>query len=182
MQERVIYNNYDLWEDYADESRAYLMEDTPADEITDNMVWDEIYQYDNFAWDDALYDLKKFFNGHGYFMIRGYVGRWDGEYAAGHIFNNFEDMFYEATIDCDYIKMWDEDGHFYLKCSHHDGTNLYEIKRITDKAYQFADNWAYNWGDERTEKEIHDIIWNSNFMSSLPHFAHNVYGCKKRSA
>ena len=182
MKERVIYNNYDLWEDYADDCRELLTEEYDEEDITDNMIWDEIYAQDSLNWDDEFYNLKDFFSGHGFFMIRGNVGRWDGTHAAGKIFSNFEDIFYEVTRDCAYIKMWDENGHFFLQCSHHDGTNIFEIKRITYKAYQFADNWAYNWDDKRTEREIHDIIWDSNFLSSLPHYAHNVYGCKKRSA
>lgn len=183
MKQRIIYNNCDLWDDYAQDAIETLhANDYTDEEITDEMIWNDIYFIDECAWDDEHTRLKEFFNGHGYFMIRGTVGRWDGTRAAGHIFDDFDKMFYEATRDCDYVKMWDEDGHFYLKCSHHDGTNTFEIKRITDKAYTFADNWSYNWSDERTEQQIHDIIWNSNFLSSLPHFAHTVYGCKKRSA
>lgn len=180
MKERIIYNNYDLWEDYADDARAFLAEDYPEEDITDNSIWDEIYFQDNLNWEDEHERLKDFFTGHGYFMIRGYVGRWNGRHAAGYVFNDFDDMFYKAVKDCDYIKMWDENGHFYLQCSHHDGTNLFEIKRINYKAYEFIDNWSYSWNDDRTEAEIHSIVWNSNFLSSLPHFAHTVYGCKKR--
>lgn len=180
MRERIIYNNYDLWEDYADDARAFLAEEYPEEEITDNSIWDEIYFQDNINWEDEHERLKDFFTGNGYFMIRGYVGRWDGRHAAGYVFDDFDDMFYQAVKDCDYIKMWDENGRFYLKCSHHDGTNLFEIKRINQKAYEFIDNWSYSWDDDRTEAEIHSIVWNSNFLSSLPHFAHTVYGCKKR--
>ena len=178
--ERIIYNNYNLWEDYSDDTRAFLAEENPEEEITDNSIWEEIYFQDNLNWEDEHKRLKDFFTGHGYFMIRGYMGRWDGRRAAGYVFDDFDDMFYKAVKDCDYIKLWDENGHFYLKCSHHDGTNLFEIKRINYKAYEFIDNWAYSWDDDRTEAEIHSIVWNSNFLSSLPHFAHTVYGCKKR--
>lgn len=180
MRERIIYNNYDLWEDYADDARAFLAEEYPEEDITDNSIWEEIYFQDNINWEDEHEQLKDFFTGNGHFMIRGYVGRWDGRHAAGYVFDDFDDMFYKAVKDCDYIKMWDENGHFYLKCSHHDGTNLFEIKRISSKGYDFIDNWNYNYGDTRTEEKIHTIVWNSNFLSSLPHFAHTVYGCKKR--
>jgi hypothetical protein len=103
-------------------------------------------------------------------MLRGTVQRWNGNREAGYVFNDFDEMFYKAVADCDYIKIWDENGHFYIKCSHHDGTNIYEIKRINYKAYDFIDKWSYNWNDNRTEEEIHDIVWNSNFLSSLPHY------------
>ena len=185
MKERVIYNSYDLWDDYADECIEYIKdfrdchdEDINAT-ITDDEIWQRIYDYDRLNWEDEYERLREFFNVHGHFIIRGCVGRWDGTYSAGYVFDNFDDMFYKATKDCDYIKMWDENGHFYLKCSHHDGTNLFEIKRLSDKGYEFIDNWEYDWNDKRTEKQIHDIVWNSNFLSSLPHYVHNIYGCKK---
>lgn len=178
-KERIIYNNYDLCNMF-DDARAFLLEEHDKDEITDSMVWDEIYFQDSLNWQDESERLTDFFTGHGSFLIRGYVGRWDGDFAAGAVFDNWESMFADATKDCDYVKIWDENGHFYLKCSHHDGTNLFEIKRLSDAGYSFIDNWEYNWDDERSERQIHDIVWNSNFLSSLPHFAHTVYGCRKR--
>ena len=29
------------------------------------------------------------------------------------------------------------------------------------------------------EEELHTKMWNNNFMTSLPHFARDVYGCKE---
>ena len=176
MKERLIYSNYDLWEDYAEEARAYLEEEYPEKEISEGNIWEEIYFQDTLNWEDEHERLKDFFNGHGYFLLMGTVGRWNGQHQAGYVFNDFDDMFYKAVRDCDYIKLWDENGHFYLKCSHHDGTNLFEIKRISYKALYFIEDWT----NDKSIPEKHAIVWNSNFLSSLPHFAHTVYGCKKR--
>ena len=178
MKTCIIYNNYDLWEDYAEDCKDFLLEEYPDEEINDNALWEEIYFQDNLNWEEEHERLKEFFNGHGYFLLTGTVGRWNGTRAAGYVFNDFDDMFYKAVKDCNYIKLWDENGHFYIECSHHDGTNLFEIKRINEKAYNFIDNWAHNWDDDRTEKQIHNIVWNSNFLSSLPHYARTVYGVK----
>lgn len=177
MKKCVIYDNYCLY-DMFDDCKDFLKEAYEESEITDNMVWDEIYFCDKTNWEDEHERLKDFFTGHGYFMIRGYVGRWDGRHAAGYVFNDFDDAFYKAVKDCDYVKLWDENGRFYLKCSHHDGTNLFEIKRINYKAYEFIDNWAHSWGDPRSEEEVHNVVWNSNFLSGLPHYARFTYGCK----
>lgn len=179
MKQRIIYNNYDLGERY-DEARNFLLEEHDEEELTEEVIWNEIYFQSEVDLDNEHYMLKRFFNHSGYWMLRGECGRWDGSYGAGYVFTDFDDMFYKATESCDYIKIWDENGHFYLQCSHHDGTNFYEIKRITDRAYDIIDNWAHNWNDDRSEEQMHDIVWNSNFYSSLPHYAHKVYGCKKR--
>lgn len=176
-KERIIYDNYDVSAMY-DEARAFLLEDHTEEEITDSMVWDEVYFQDSINWDDEHAQLKEFFTGHGYFLLMGSVGRWNGRYEAGYVFDDFDDMFYKAIKDCDYWKIWDENGHFYLKCSHHDGTNFFEIKRITYKAVDFLENWE----NDKDEAEKHNIIWNSNFLSSLPHYAHTVFGYPKREA
>lgn len=174
-KERIIYDNYDVSTMYED-ARTYLLEEHAAEDITDQMVWDEVAFQDSLNWEDEHARLREFFTGHGYFLLMGSVGRWDGQHEAGYVFDNFDDMFYEAVKDCDYWKLWDENGHFYFKCSHHDGTNFFEIKRINYKAVYFIENWE----NEKSEAEKHGIVWNSNFFSSLPHFAHEVYGCKKR--
>lgn len=175
MKQNIIYDNYNLWEDYSDDCKEFLQEEYPEENITDALIWEEILIQDGLNWEEEHELLKTFFTGHGYFMLRETVQRWNGRAEAGYIFNNFDDAFYKAVKDCDYIKIWDENGHLYIKCSHHDGTNFFEIKRITYKAYNFIDNWAYNLSDERSEEEIHNIVWNSNFLSSLPHYFKNVY-------
>ena len=141
-KERIIYDNYDVCTMF-DDARAFLLEDHEEDEITDSMVWEEVSFQDSLNWQDENERLTDFFTGHGFFLIRGFVGRWNGNFAAGAVFDNWKSMFYDATKDCDYVKIWDENGHFYLKCSHHDGTNLYEIKRLSAAGYSFIDNWEY---------------------------------------
>ena len=109
--------------------------------------------------------------------MRGTNGRWNGTFEAGTIFTDFMDMYREAMTDCDYVHLYDENGHFYMQCSHHDGTNYYEIKKLTDKGIDYLENWEGNWDDKRSERYIHDQIMKR--YSTLPNFAHKVYGCPK---
>lgn len=178
-KERVIYDNYDLWETLHEAARETLEDRYPPEEITENMMWDEIYDIDQYDWEDIRDELQRFFNGRDW-LLMGSVGRWNGNFTAGTVFYDFEKMFYDAARDCDYWKIWDENGHFYFKCSHHDGTNIFEIKRITDRGADLLEKWEYDYDDPRTEEQIHTAIFQNNFYSALPHFAHNVYGCKKR--
>lgn len=174
--ERVIYSNYDLDEMY-DDARAFL-EETAEEEPTEAEIWNEIYFLSASYWDDEHEQLKKHLTGP--LLLMGSVGLWTGKHAAGDVFNDFDEAFSAATQECDYWKLWDENGHLYLKCSHHDGTNLFEIKRLTSRGSALLDNWNYNYDDPRPEETIHSIIFSSNLFSALPHFAHIVYGCKKR--
>ena len=179
-KERTIYNNYELWENYPDDDlREMALELGWVDEdeeITDEDLWEWRYQEDEVDWENEKYELEKFFKGKtvGFF---GSLGLWDGVYKAGKI-GEFWDLFYKAIEDCDYIKIYDENGHMYLTCSHHDGTNRFEIKEITNEGTEYLDRWEYNYDDKRTEEQVHNQIYKR--YSRLPNFVHKVYGCKKK--
>ena len=131
-------------------------------------------QYE-FYWELAEEELKRFFS-NGHYILVGTIGRWDGYYDDGFLFDSFDEMLRKATKDCDYIKLYDENGHFYITCSHHDGSCHYEIKEVTDAGFQYYENWSYG-NDKRTERYIHTQIMNK--YSRLPRFCEKVYGCKK---
>lgn len=179
-KERIIYDNYDLWEKYSDDELKEIAIECGCidenDEVTDEMMMEWRYGEDENDWECEKEQIDKFFKGKivGFF---GEVGRWDGIYKAGQI-GEFWELFYKAIQDCAYIKIYDENGHMYLTCSHHDGTCHFEIKEITDKGYKYLTNWEYDWNDKRTEQYIHTQIFNK--YSRLPRFMQNVYGCKAR--
>ena len=178
-KERVIYDNYYLWENYPDEEVidfAKVNELIDEDEIpSDNQIWNWRYELDQLDWEDAWYELRKYFQGKtvGFF---GEVGLWHGVYKAGKI-GDFENLWYKAIEDCDYIKIYDENGHLYLTCSHHDGTCHFEIKEITSEGRAYLDRWE--WGDDnRTEEQCHNQIYKR--YSKLPRYAEKVMGCKAK--
>lgn len=177
---RVIFDNYDLWNKYPDE---YLKETAlecgwvdNEDEITERMLSDWRYEESENDWEIEKERLTDFFNGKtvGFF---GEVGLWHGTYKAGKI-GEFWRLFNNAISDCDYIKLYDENGHMYLTCSHHDGTNHFEIKVLTGKGIEYIDRWEDNWNDKRSEQHCHNQIYEK--YSKIPEFAHHVYGCKIR--
>lgn len=176
---RTIYNNYCLWETYPDEDMKenLMVNGYEEDEITDEKIWEERYFYDELDWEDTKIQLEDFFSKGNKWMLFGEVGRWNGVYKAGTVFETFEDFFYKATKDCDYIHFYDENGHLYLTCSHHDGSCHYEIKEVTDEGIQYLENWEDNWNDKRTEEYVHTQIFRR--YSRLPRFAEKIYGCKK---
>ena len=177
---RKIYDNYALWETYPDEEVIEILVENgnDKDEITDNMIWKERYRQNEFDWEVAKEELENFFLNNGNkWMLFGEVGRWDKVYKSGTMFDTFEDFFYKAVEDCHYWRFYDENGHLYLTCSHHDGTCHYEIKEVTDKGIQYLENWEDNWNDKREEEYVHTQIFNR--YSRLPRFAEKVYGCKR---
>lgn len=177
MQERIIFDNYDVSARY-DLARETLLElhwNDPDYSPSDTEIWNHSAFLERCDWDTARDWLRDNLEGYQY-MARGYIGRWNGSWAAGTTFDDFDDFFQEATRDCDYWKIWDENGHLFLQCSHHDGTNVFEIKRITERALDMIEQWKYDWDDTRTEKQLHDVIWNCNFFSGLPHIWRKFFG------
>lgn len=179
-KERTIYSNYDLWENYPDDYIKDSLKENgyEEDDITEEAMNRERYFYDAMDWNDTKCSLEEFFSKDGDSWIAvGKVGLWDGVYPAGTVFEEFDKFFYEAVKDCDYWHLYDENGHFYLRCTHHDGTNLFEIRRITDQGIKFLERWEDNWDDERSESYIHTQIMKR--YSRLPHYAKKVFGCKR---
>ena len=176
---RTIYDNYDLWEQYPDETLKEMALECEwvddEEEITDEMIWNWRYHESEVDWDNAKDEIDEYFKGKtvGFF---GEVGRWDGVYKAGKI-GEFWDLFNKAITDCDYIRIYDENGHLYLTCSHHDGTCHFEIKIVTNEGSEYYDRWNYGC-DNRKEYQVHTQIFKR--YSKLPKFAEKVYGCKAR--
>lgn len=179
-KERIIFDNYDLWDTYPDE---YLKEIAlecdwidDEDEITDDLLTKWRYQEAEVDWDCEKERLEEFFDKKEVIFF-GTVGRWDGDYKGG-MMGNFWDIYWKAVKDCDYIKIYDANGHFYIQCSHHDGTNFYEVKEVTQKGSDYFDRWSWDLDDKRTLREVHTQIIKK--YSKLPRFAEKVYGAKER--
>ena len=172
----TLYSNYYGWID-EEEIKQELIDCERVEceeEITDEMIYNEMYELERMYWDDISYELKHFFDKGNAWLLTGSIGRWDGNCRGGYIFNTFEELC-ECLKDCDYVEIVDNKGHLEIKCSHHDGTNFYEVKRVSDFGCEWYDN--HSW--YMYEEELHTKMWNNNFMTSLPHFARDVYGCKE---
>ena len=181
-KQRTLYSNYNLTEIYSDEDIIAILLDNEIfetkDEITDEAIWKERYFQDEVDWEYVRNELISFFKYKGNkWMIFGEVGRWNGTLKIGMFFDTFDDFFSYATEDCDYIHFYDENGHLYLTCSHHDGTCHYEIKEVTDKGIEYLNNWKDNYNDKRTEQYVHTQIFNC--YSRLPRFAERMWGASK---
>ena len=175
----TIFNNYNL-ENYEEIARENIFENdvdgaynTP-DEIPEDVVCEEAYFFETMYYEDAYEELKNFFE-YQTVIVFGTCGRWNGNFAGGAV-GDFEEIYEKITRDCDYFNIYDEGGHLYIKCSHHDGTNLFEVKILTEVGYERFNNWNNNWNTNETEEELHNKLVNNSHYTHLPHFAKRVYG------
>lgn len=135
------------------------------DDIPDNIVSNFVYNDECWEWDGVVADLKYLIkkSPHG-FVLYGSIGRWNGTVPGAWIIKEFDDL-YDCWQDCDYIKIYDEDGHLYIECSHHDGNNKYELKELTAAGADFEGDF--------------DRLWNDDNYTQPAYFAHKVWGCEK---
>lgn len=173
-KERIIFDNYEPWNREEDAQENLIINGIEEPSIDD--IYNEIYELLSIEWEDNKRDLENFFDGSTWILF-GTAGLWNGNFAAGTIFTDFTEMFDNAIKDCDYWKIYDVNGHLYLKCSHHDGTNFYEIKEVTDRGVEYLQNWEYNYSDKRTEEYVHKNIMER--YSRLPRYAEKEWSCKR---
>lgn len=152
-KKRIIYDNYNPWDTYPDDVLKEMALECEwidsEDEITEEMLCQWRFEEMDNDWDNEKEMLSEYFDGKEVEFI-GAVGLWHGTYKAKER-GEFWKLFDRAMTDCDYFRIYDENGHLYLTCSHHDGTNHFEIKVVTEKGYTI-----------------------------LPRFAQKVYGCKAK--
>lgn len=176
-KESIIFDNYDLDKTYPTEELIQTAIecgwiDDPED-ATDDRLTEWRYQESDIDYECEMDMMKDFFAGKDVIFF-GSVGRWDGTHDGGKI-GDFESLYQSAITDCAYIKIYDKAGHFYIECSHHDGTNSFEVKELTAKGREYFDNWQYgSWNDKRSERYIHDQIIRR--YSKLPRYAKQVFG------
>lgn len=158
-----LYDNYNL--DYLQTEAMEILSGHGIDDPTDTELWDVIYHLDSLERKAAYDELRNVFNGK--FLAVGTCGRWNGTFAGGFIFETFDELMARFS-NCDYIKLWMENGHFYVKGSHHDGIDEVEVKRITGKGEIYYANWDYGpVTDKRTEREVHAKMFADSHYTHL---------------
>ncbi len=174
--ERVIYNNYDIYNKYREDALEWFKE-IDNREPTENEIESYCRDLDYDAWQTGKDELRKFFQDGDLWLLTGTMRLWDGDSQFNFVFQTFDEMLNRVGKDCDYFKFWDENGHFFIKCSHHDGTNYGEIKYITPKGKRLIENWGstYSKRYDFSARELYERIYKR--YSTLPNYANKIYGC-----
>ena len=173
VRECLIYNNY--WDDakakwIRDDIVTRRQEDGDDTEPTE----DEIYQewcdfYDQLLWDDLDSSMKDFLEDKP-LIISGYAGLWNGKSEGGKIVVGWEGV-REAFNNIDYIKIYEVNGRLCLECSHHDGTNYWEVKEVTPRGM----GWYYGHEDE-DRRTIVETLFYTKGMSRELRYCQKVWG------
>lgn len=171
----VLFDNYDIdkYEEMARESMEYS--GLGPEEITDSQLYDWAEDLEQEDFTTTVSDLKSFFDGKTV-MFTGAIGRWCGT-SFGFDVGDFDDLFSQYTKDCEYFEIYDDNGALYIRCSHHDGTNLFQVLTLTNKGIRTFGDWQYYAGKYAncSDGDIHKILLNRK-LSHIPKVAKKVYG------
>ena len=139
------------------------------DDIPDCLVYHEMDEERRHDWDSFMADLDDMFDKDCY-LLTGVCGRWDGPAEGGKFIHGTQDLL-DAIRHLDYVKFYDENGHFMIYGSHHDGSDCYELKKLTSKGWELAYNNYF-----AHDRYLHNTIMKNNFFSALPRMAERLYG------
>lgn len=168
--ETILYDNTRDYEKY-DEIRQCLFNEfadyqdwlLPSD-VPEKMIQEEIATLNSNDWEYLEYKLKEMFKS-GYYLLTGICGRWNGPQNGGKFINSYGELM-RCIEHLDGLKVSDNNGHLFFDGYHHDGHDHYELKKLTQKGYDYAEsNYFSNC------RKVHQTIFNNNFFSCLPRLA-----------
>lgn len=163
-KERIIFDSrYD--DDYFAETREALAE--TYDYVTDQMVCDVIADQMQDLYNEVLDNLSALFRGDTVIAM-GACGTWRGRLAAGTVEEDFDLMFSRMRRNWEDVKIYDVNGHLYVEGVCHDGTDFFEIKKLTTRGVALYEKWEESdASDTRTLAQIHSILFRSNLFTEL---------------
>ena len=131
----ILYDNTNYLAIF-DEVKKFLF-DTYADvynwqtinNVPENMVYDEIKEYDYRLWSNFYDNLDDMLNETTY-ILTGTCRKYNGllEYRK---FIHCTDELLDSISHLDKVRFYDENGHLKISGYHHDGEDFYELKKLT---------------------------------------------------
>ena len=118
-------------------------------------------------WEDVQEELSAFF-ANSTWLLFGTVQRWDGVHQAGTVTSDFINTFYSVTSNCDPVIIYEDKGHLHFEYTHHDGTNHFEIRKLTQRGEEYYDNWRHACDNKRSDRYVHEQI--KKYYSTVPTF------------
>lgn len=168
MNRIVLYNNYPDTED-ENRIREILFEEygedsewgTP-DEVDDSLVSEFLQRDWEISWEEFEQKMNAFFQENSAIVV-GTVGTWRGALAAGKRVDSLNDLS-PIWRDCDYLYIYEEKGRLFFESTHHDGTNYFELKRLTQRGIDYLENSGET-------KETHQVVFSCNVFSGYPYLS-----------
>ena len=171
---RIIFDNTEPMDE--EEIKSAIRESREDDnyEPTESEIYDWYNEDIRLCWESEEYELEKMFNNGDTYVLRGTCGLWYGTCNAGTIIEKYSDLS-KSFGNYDYIKIYDEmqGGHgiFTYVGYHHDGTNRFQVRKLTDKGLRYLEKHEGDMSD----RELHEKLWRKGYSVNID-FTNRVYG------
>lgn len=159
----TIYTNYDYenyMEDAKENLKAQMEEYGEEGEPSVDEIYTEAADMCNSDWDFYYDCICNYLQSHN-LIATGTVGTWLGRVEGGLVIETPQD-FLSLLKDCDYIKIGMDDRQMIIKCSHHDGTNYYELREMLESDYEYYGEHMY---DDR--RELCEYLFNRGIKPQI---------------
>lgn len=154
-KEFLLFSNYPDSK-YFEETRAFMVEELDL-EPSDQDVLDQIRFDEEIQWDGLKYELKNNTQAQQPCVVTGQLGLWHGNVTIEpKVFDNIYGAVMACVHNMDYITIKQINGYIEVNCTHHDGTNVFEIHLLNNKGIKATEN--YNSNADLLKKHYHKAI------------------------
>lgn len=123
----------------------------------------EAVLYDNYNQDEDLFfidNIKSSEYNLRSFIITGYVKSWTGYHEIYPVkMDGLLNAIYKCTDKMDYIVIEFINGHLELKCTHHDGTNNFQIYMLSEEGENYYNQDIDSFDKKYSENMILEKIY-----------------------
>lgn len=175
-KKHIIYssNPYDFNEEEMKESWYESAEvndwEIPEDGPSDDQIWEEWNFQNELNWRDIEMEVK-FRNERGSYLVVGTLELWRGPAEGGKIIDGYLTDVLKQCFE-DYNKVYWQDKNLKVSAVHHDGTNHFIIKKLTDRGIEFYNNHYYDYDDRTMHQKL---FKDAHYTHSVDFFA-RIYG------
>lgn len=110
-----------------------------------------------------------------YCVLSGSAGTWRGNCDGGAVIESYDrlsDIWNSGYGD---LQILDDNGELIFKYIHHDGTDVWHLRRLTDAGVRKFEKLEYN---SRPTREIVDTLMNSSHLSKKIRIMKELYDVK----
>ena len=168
---KIIYTD-DPYDFNEEEIRQDLIDLEENEDPSTNECWDRWYEEKDIEWDDVSYEMKRCT---GSFVVMGTLSLWNGKVGGSCLIKG---TLLDAIQKCveDYNRIYMYGRKLYVEAVHHDGTNTFIIKKLTEKGEMYLENCEYSMNNAK----MNQILFkNSHYSHHIDHFSklYGWYGC-----
>lgn len=104
------------------------------------------------------------------YLVTGVLGLWNGKHNGGKVIEGLKKAIQETFQD--YNSIYEINGNLIVEAEHHDGTNIFTIKRLSQKGVYFY----YRHSEYMERSELCEKLSQPAYCRRI-NFRKEVYGC-----